>query len=397
MTNLSALALEKKRRNDSLIIAILFWCGLVVVSSLYVTIPLVSAISDTFKVKPDQAAWTGSVFSFFYAIGLLFFGPLSFRYGRKQIILFGLVSLAILSPLLGIIHNFLALVFLRGLQGFIASTFAPSALAYIVEFFSIRKRVTAISFVSTGFLTAGITGQVYSSYISQVQNWHAVFYYLGVVYLVTAIFVALLIPKGENQNQEDSLKKTIEQMAIIVKKKPLIFCYMITVTLLLSFVGMYTAFGNYLSTQFNLTSQQILSVRSAGIIGMLLCPFVGRFVERYGVYRVLRGGLSLAVLGLAFLGISSNLNLLIIISVVFVTGISITVPTLISLVGQLAGTLRGTAVTLYTFILFIGATLGPIVVTLLLKKGTVPFTFGVLALLLGIGLISSYAIKPERT
>lgn len=60
---------ETSERSYSLITAILFWCGLVVVSSLYITIPLVSVFAGAFKVSTSQAAWTGSAFSFCYAVG----------------------------------------------------------------------------------------------------------------------------------------------------------------------------------------------------------------------------------------------------------------------------------------------------------------------------------------
>ncbi|MNW00022.1 hypothetical protein D3C71_1954660 [compost metagenome] len=81
----------------------------------------------------------------------------------------------------------------------------------------------------------------------------------------------------------------------------------------------------------------------------------------------------------------------IIFSIIFVAGIALTVPTLISIIGQLGGTSRGTAVTLYTFILFIGATLGPIGAALLLQLGSIPFAFLLLsaapALSYGIALV----------
>lgn len=48
-------------------------------------------------------------------------------------------------------------------------------------------------------------------------------------------------------------------------------------------------------------------------------------------------------------------------SIVFVAGISIIVPTLINAVGILGGEMRGAAVALYTFILFLGASAGPLV------------------------------------
>lgn len=396
MAELARIENSVKERSYFWVTAILFWCGLVIVSSLYVTIPLVSVFTDAFDVPAAQAAWISSAFSFFYALGFLFFGPLSDRFGRRQIILFGLIILTIISPILGFLDNLPALIVLRGLQGLAAATFAPAALAYVVETFPFKKRVTAIGFVSTGFLMAGIVGQVFSSFISQQLGWNSVFYYFGIIYFMTTILVSLLIPKGAIQNKDSNLLATFKQMGVVLTNKSLIYCYIITVTLLLSFVGMYATLGNYLSLELNLENQKILYIRSVGIIGMLLSPFAGRLVEKFGIHHVLRGGITLAFTGLAVLGISSNLLFLIIMSVVFVAGISITVPTLISLVGQLGGQSQGIAVTLYTFILFIGATLGPIVSVSLLKTANYLLTFEFFSILLGMGLIVSFAIRHEK-
>lgn len=355
-----------------------------------------STFTNAFNVTAAQAAWTSSAFSFFYALGFLFFGPLSERYGRKQIILLGLISLTIVSPILGFLDTLSALIMFRGIQGVVAAAFAPAALAYVVEIFPFEKRVTAIGFVSTGFLMAGIVGQVFSSFISQQIGWNSVFYYLGGIYFITTILVAFLLPKGEIKNKDGNLLAAFKQIGDVLTNRSLLFCYIITVTLLLTFVGMYATLGNYLSAMFNLGTDQILYIRSVGIIGMVLSPFAGRLVSKFGIQNVLRGGITLAVIGLAALGISSSLPILIIMSVIFVAGIAITVPTLITLVGRLGAHASGIAVTLYTFILFIGATLGPIISVFLLKTGNYLLTFEILALLLCIGLFVSFVINPQK-
>lgn len=381
-------------RNYSLMTIILFWGGLVVVSSLYVTIPLVSVFADTFKVSSTQAAWTSSAFSFCYAIGFLFFGPISDCYGRKQIILIGLGVLTIVSPIIGLFDNLSWLIILRGIQGIAAATFGPAALSYAVEMFPTEKRVTTIGFISTGFLMSAIVGQVFSSLISQILSWNYVFYFLGGIYLITGLIIALFIPLGDVQQVKGSILTSFKQMPKVFAQKSLFLCYVITLTLLLSMVGMYSALGSYLSgPAFGLDSKDILYIRSVGILGMLLSPFTGSLVSKFGIQNVLRSGLSLAVLGLGIMGISSNLSFLIVMSVIFVSGISITVPTLISLVGQLGGATRGVSIALYTFILFIGASLGPMVTVGLLKTGSYLLTFEVLAVLLGVGLAISFLIK----
>jgi YNFM family putative membrane transporter len=374
--------------------AILFWCGLAVVSSVYITIPLAPVFASDFNLSLSQAAWSSSVFSFCYAVGFLFFGPLSDRFGRKPIILFGLVSLTIISPIIGWINHFLWLLILRGIQGIAASTFGPSALAYVVEMFPKEKQVTTIGFVSTGFLMSGIVGQVVSSLVNQHLGWNEVFFLFGLVYLVTTLIAMFFLPSGTKQQTTGSILASFQQMKRLLTKKYLLFCYLITITLLLAFVGMYTALGSYLTDPtFRLDHQSILYVRAVGMIGMFISPFAGRLVAKFGIHTVLRSGLSLAVIGLTALGVGSNLPFLVITSIVFVSGISLTIPTLISLVGQLGGKARGAAVALYTFVLFLGATLGPMVAIGLLKTGSYLVTFEMLALLLGIGLISSFMVK----
>ncbi|MEH7314026.1 MFS transporter [Priestia megaterium] len=386
---------ETSDRSHSLITAILFWCGLVVVSSLYITIPLVSVFAEAFKVSNSQAAWVGSAFSLCYAVGFLFFGPLSDRYGRKQIILFGLIVLTIVSPLIGLFTNLSWVIVLRAIQGIAAATFAPAALSYVVEHFPAEKRITTTGFVSTGFLMSGIVGQVFSSLISENFSWNYVFYILGGVYLITAILITFFIPTSNLPQIKGSMLDSFKQMGKVFAQKSLLLCYIITITLLLSFVGMYTTLGNYLSETFGLNSQDILYVRCAGILGMLVSPFSGQLVTKFGLHTVIRIGLSLAVLGLAILGFSSNLAFLIVMSVIFVAGVSITISTLISLVGQLGGTARGSAISLFSFILFMGATLGPIVAMAILNISSYLVTFELLALLLGIGLIASILIKSR--
>ncbi|HBS47328.1 MAG TPA: MFS transporter, partial [Paenibacillus sp.] len=152
---------------------ILCWTGLVVMSSLYVTIPLITLFAQLFEISTMNAAAAGSTFSIGFAIGCLIYGALSDKYGRKTVIFAGLLFLALISLILGTVHSFAWILALRGLQGAAAATFSPVALAYAVEMYPAEKRVTTIGFISTGFLIAGIVGQVVSSMLSEHYGWNA--------------------------------------------------------------------------------------------------------------------------------------------------------------------------------------------------------------------------------
>ncbi|SMF84247.1 Predicted arabinose efflux permease, MFS family [Paenibacillus uliginis N3/975] len=386
------------QRNYSLMTIILCWSGLVIMSSLYVTIPLISVFAQLFSISTTEAAAAGSTFSIGFAIGCLIYGALSDKYGRKTVIFVGLLFLTIISLLLGFVHQFPWILILRGLQGAAAATFSPVALAYAVEMYPVEKRVTTIGFISTGFLIAGIVGQVISSLISEQYGWNAVFYILAVIYALTATLVFFFLPKGGIHQAHANIWEPIKQIGKVFVQKQLVLCYLVAFVLLMSFVSMYTVLGSYLSqSPFDLSKQDILYVRSIGIIGMLVSPFAGRISKRVGIRVTLRGGLLLAIIGLASMGMISNLPLLIVMSILFVGGIALAVPSLVSLVGQLGGKMRGIAVSVYTFILFTGTSFGPIISLQLMKSGSYLITFILLACILCIGLLAACLINREES
>ncbi|GIP36637.1 MFS transporter [Paenibacillus sp. J2TS4] len=382
-------------QNYNVLTIILFWCGLVVVASNYLTIPLMSIFSEVFHASIAHVAWTGSAFSLCYAVGSLFSGPLSDRFGRKQVMFIGLLMLTVSTFALPIFSNLSWVIALRSIQGFAAASFAPVAIAYVVDKFPVQKRVTTIGFISSSFLISAIAGQIFSSYISQQFGWQSVFYYSGSIYLFTAVLVLLLLPKTDIKQANSKLKTMFQQFQTLLTDKSLIQAYSIAITLLLSFVAFYTVLGDYLTETFALNEDGILYVRMVGIIGMLFAPFAGKLANKYSLLTVLRGGLTVGAIGMFIVGMSTNLFFLVFMSVLFVTGIAITVPTLISLVGHLGEKNHGAAVSLYTFILFIGTSLGPIIAVSLLKTGSYWIAFVSLTLILGMGLAISFFITKR--
>ncbi|GGA84875.1 MFS transporter [Ornithinibacillus halotolerans] len=387
----------KRQYSSNVITFFLFWCALMVVSSAYVTTPLFSVFESTFQVSKTMSAWTSSSFSLFYAIGFLLFGPLADRIGRKPVLLFGLATLAIITPLIGVTSSFIGLVILRGLQGFLASTFAPSALAYAFDVIPSNKLVTTIGFISFGYVTSGIVGQVLADVLFQIGSWNMVFYVFGALYFVTFIAGIILMPTPNMEKHKEGLNFYIYHSKVIFKQQNFILIYAITIMLLLTFMGMYTLLGSYLEgAPFYLNDKEILGFRAIGIIGMLVSPFVGKIVKRIGVLTTLRCGLALSALGLFLLGIGNSIFFLIMMSIVYVFGISIIFPSIMVLVGELGGERRALANAYYAFILFIGAMLGPIIAIELLELTTMFMTFTILALMLVVGFVLSIFLKYQK-
>lgn len=385
---------QNYNKNYSLMTIILFWCGLVILTSMYITIPLSEVFSHAFQISPSEAAWIGSSFSLCYALGCLLYGPFSDRYGRKVFLVASIIGLTVVTLALGFVDSFYGLIMLRGVQGLVAAAFAPIALVYAGEMFPPHKRLTAVGFISSGLLMAGIVGQVFSGIVNEALGWRAIFFILGIVYGITSVIVIRFLPKDEMLRPKENVLRKFKQMTILLKQSQLLLAFAITFMLLLTLVGMYTVLGSYLSSaKFGLSSQDILYIRAFGIAGMLLAPFSGRIAQKLGMAAVLRGGLALAAIGLLALGFSTNLPLLVLMSVVFVAGIALVTPVIISIVSQLGGNARGSAISFNAFILFLGASTGPILALKLLKTENYSLSFTILGSILLLGFLISLFLR----
>lgn len=378
---------------------LLFIAALFILSALYITVPLLSILSHEFQVSLKRAAFAGTAFSIFFALGCLIYGPLSSHIGRKKVMVMGLFALSVATFAAGFVEDFYILILLRCIQGATASTFSPVALTYAGEIFPENQRVTAIGYISTGFLMAGIVGQVWSSAIANWIGWPNVFMLLAIVYLIIAVSFIIWLPSAAKQPLPMKTNNKNSILLQFIRNKNLMLSYCITIMVLLCFVGTYSGLESYLSNPpFSLDFGEILAVRAIGIIGMLLCPFAGQLGKRFGTENMMRTGIGVAVISLIALCFSKSLITYAIVSLFFVTGIALLVPSLIAIIGELGGNHRALATSIYTFILFIGASLGPIATTLILNMELNLPIYAVFAMLFSIGFMMSLFITlPKAT
>ncbi len=362
--------------------------ALLISSQQYVVIPLFAPLGQRFGVTPTVAAWAGSAFSFAFAAGNLFFGPLSDRRGRLQVIVPGLWTLTGLTLLVSLSPSFAVLAALRVFQGFVAASFASAALTYLIETLPPQQRAGGIAAVSSSFLIAGVLGQVYASAVASALGWAAVFGLLVPVYVVLTLLLRrlpLTLPPAAGQ----SWTEVLARMGRLTRSWPMLLTLLIGLTLLLSFVAMYIGLSAHLAQAYGLSARELLWVRLAGLPGLLLSPFTGTLINRWGARVVITAGLVTAILGLLGEALLPSLAGVVIGSVVFVAGIGVTVPGVLARVSSLGSEARGAANAVYGAAVFLGASLGPVLAGVLAPHG-----FGALTLTLA-GILAAAALLTQ--
>ena len=344
-------------------VILLLVIALLVLTQLYLAIPLLPYIGQTFSsaAPKDLIFALASCFSLAYSLGFLFWGAVSDQYGRRPVMLAGMAVLTVATLACAFVPSLTWLAAARIVQGLAASSFAPVALAWLVESLPAQRRVTAVGAMSTAFLVAGIFGQVLAAWLALRWSWTWVFLATGACLFAATALAAVVIKEPVRASIDGHLWHRFIALGRLALQPPVLLLSCAHITLLLSFVAMYTALGSQLRV-LGLDSEQVILLRLVGLPGMFVALLAGKLADRIGMAGAAAAGYALASLGLALEAVlSGSLTGIAASSLVFVTGVALAIPAMIAQYGTLARPNRAGGMALNGAILFFGASIGPLV------------------------------------
>lgn len=153
--------------------------------SIDIMLPSLPQIGATFGVtgRNDQQQIV-LVFIGGMAIGQLFFGPLSDRYGRKPLLLAGLLIYLAAALTAVTVTEFRYLLWARLVQGFGGAAGRILVTAIVRDLLSGRPMARVMSIVQTVFVLVPAVAPSVGQAIAGIGGWHAIFYFLIAVALI---------------------------------------------------------------------------------------------------------------------------------------------------------------------------------------------------------------------
>ena len=360
--------------------------ALLVLTQLYAAIPLLKPISAQLHGSATFALSTA--FSLTYAAGFLIWGPVSDHYGRRRIMALALGILIVSTACCALAPSLPALAILRAVQGLSASGFAPVALAHLSEAPAPPRRARAIGAMSTSFLVAGIAGQVLASLVALHLGWRWFFPLCAGLLAVALVVILAVVHDAAHASgpSGSSLRGQFRALGRLALRPAVLALSLAHLTLLMVFVAMYTGIGGHLES-LGMQPSTIILIRLAALPAMFLSLGAGALAARWSWPQVARLGFGLSALGM--LGealLAGSLMGLVAASVMYVAGVALAAPAMISLYGQVSAPNRGSGMALNGFILFVGTSIGPLLAT------SVPTFRGLTLVLAGILAVALAAV-----
>uniref|UniRef100_UPI0040495C13 MFS transporter n=1 Tax=Gelidibacter sp. TaxID=2018083 RepID=UPI0040495C13 len=340
-----------------------------------------------------------SIYPFFQLLFVVVWGKLSDRYGRKPIIIYGLIGFVIMQLLTGLATSLTMLYIARIFGGIFTSSVIPVSNAYLSDITSEKRRTKIMAWSGVAISSGVIFGPVIGGFLSQT-DLHLK-YTIGLLHLdrfsVPFLFAALLglivlfvVAKW--------LKNTTRVHTFTTQKASLRFTFTkyFIVLLILSFVAQLvvtlfeTVFSIYGKDELGFNSKQLgLGFMLCGSVMAVLQPVFASYGEKFlSPKKQIAIGFLIAGVSLIAFPFFTSEFLVYGLIIMFAAGGALVTPNLLSAVSLTSKENTGRNISIQSSTGSVGQILGPVVGTWLIADSFYyPFIIAGLIVIISIGLV----------
>ena len=340
-----------------------------------------------------------SIYPFFQLLFVVVWGKLSDKYGRKPIIICGLIGFVIMQLLTGLATSLTMLYVARIFGGIFTSAVIPVSNAYLSDITSEKRRTKIMAWSGVAISSGVIFGPVIGGFLSQTDIH--IKYSIGLLHLdrfsVPFLFVALLglivlfvVMKW--------LKNTARVHRLTTQKVSLRFTFTkyFIVLLILSFVAQFvvtlfeTVFSIYGKDELGFNSKQLgLGFMLCGSVMTVLQPVFASYGEKFlSPKKQIAIGFLIAGVSLIAFPFFTSEFLVYGLIIMFAAGGALVTPNLLSVVSLTSKENTGRNISIQSATGSVGQILGPVVGTWLIADSFYyPFIIAGLIVIISIGLV----------
>ncbi|WP_155593931.1 MFS transporter [Lysinibacillus cavernae] len=359
-------------------------------------IPILPQLLNEFGASGKAAGYLVSAFGLTQFLFSPITGNMSDKYGRKPMIIVGLILFALSNLVGALASNFTVFLLSRFIGGMGSAALVPSIMAYIVDITSDKKRTRAMSFLGASMSSGFIVGPGIGGLLAELGT-RAPFFTSAIVGLLAAVSCLMVLPESQRIGLqiETALKKKDNifiQLAQSIKS-PYFILLLIVFSLTFGLAHFETAYPLVVTQKYGFTTRQIS-------ILFMVCSLVGTvnqlvltnwLIHKFGEKRIISSMLLFSAAALVLLLLSANFFYVMIMTMLYFSFNNILRPTINTLLSKEAGNEQGFVAGLNNAYMSLGQIFGPILAGLLFDLHiNLPYLFGALV------LIVSSAISMKR-
>ena len=153
--------------------------------------PVMPSVGHDLVSSPDSVKLTLTTYMLGFAVGQLFYGPLSDRYGRRPVLIGGLLFFTVTTFACSFASSIGDLIVLRILQGLGAASGSVLGRALTRDAYTFQEMPLVMSWISLGQNIAPSLAPTVGGFLGEWLSWRATFWFVGgfgtILLVVTAL------------------------------------------------------------------------------------------------------------------------------------------------------------------------------------------------------------------
>ncbi|EXI62965.1 major facilitator transporter [Mannheimia granulomatis] len=303
--------MENKRPEPSFFI-ILGMMAMLPPLAIDMYLPSFLDIAKDLAVSQEKVQTTLAVFTLGFGCGQLFWGPMADSFGRKVIILIGLIGSAIAAYFLTQVENIETFYLLRLIQGLCAAAPAVVLGALVRDLFEKNLFARLMSVIMIISMLAPLLAPIIGGYVAKYFHWHSIFYVLVAMGLLCVALISWKIPETlpVEKRLPLSFGKSLKNFSELLLHKPTlgyvliggltfagIFCFLTSGSIV--YIGIYGISQEYFGYFFGLNM----------VVMVIMTAINSKMVVKVGSERMLQIALALQVISGIWLALVALLDL----------------------------------------------------------------------------------------
>jgi DHA1 family bicyclomycin/chloramphenicol resistance-like MFS transporter len=293
---------EAERATFSILIPFLGMVAAIGPLSNDLYVPSMSIVADAFAVPGAAVQLTMSAVLIGFSFGALIYGPLSDRYGRKNILCLGLAMYAGAASLAALSTSLPLLVLARAFQGFAAASGMVLSRAIILDRWRGEQASRALSWVSIFMFFTPVIAPLIGGWVAGFEYWPAVFWMQGGAGLLCLVVTLFMLPRVAHR-AVGSVLASLRSYLPIVRDRQAVGYMMVSATGFMGVVAFVTTGSFVFVEYFGLSEVRFAACFSLVMLGGSIGAWANsHYVAQVGITRMLGFGAScLGVSGVATL------------------------------------------------------------------------------------------------
>jgi MFS family permease len=231
-------------------------------------------ITSKFDVGMTEAGLLLSIFSITGLIGSMIGGALTDKFGRKPIMLIGIIFSAVSALSMGLVNSLAAFYLLAVVVGLLSNLGGPANQAMIADILPENKRATGFGVMRVSGNLTWIIGPTIGGLVQAATHSYLPLFIIDTVIslIVAALvwkFVAETKPEAKENVPQESFGKTILGYFTVLKDKIFLAFIFVSVLMLLVYTQMYSSLSVFMVDHRGFTARDyglLLSVSAVLVI-----------------------------------------------------------------------------------------------------------------------------------